>query len=81
MSRVVCVHGIGAQVSGEQVKLEQWLAPMNSGLKLAGAAPVSEAEVAFAFYGDLFRPRGQWLSVDVPWLDAREGLLHGQVTT
>ncbi|MCP2315244.1 PGAP1-like protein [Nocardia amikacinitolerans] len=67
MARVVCVHGIGAQVSGGDVMLKEWLPALNSGLSLAGAAALAPEEVAAGFYGDLFRPPGQFLSVREPW--------------
>ncbi|WP_174555221.1 hypothetical protein [Nocardia anaemiae] len=67
MAPVVCVHGIGAQVSGAELMLTEWLPALNSGLSLAGTAPLTRAEVAAGFYGDLFRPPGQFLSVGEPW--------------
>lgn len=67
MARVVCVHGIGAQVSGGDVMLKEWLPAVNSGLALTGAASLTSSEVAAGFYGDLFRPPGQFLSVGEPW--------------
>ncbi|MGW4371344.1 hypothetical protein ACWEKT_37465 [Nocardia takedensis] len=70
MARVVCVHGIGQQVSGSEVMLGEWLPAINSGLVLAGADRLTDADVAAAFYGDLFRPPGQPLSAPEPWYDA-----------
>jgi hypothetical protein len=72
MARVVFVHGIGAQSSGGSSMTGPWLRAMNDGLALTGAGPVPEAEVGFAFYGDLFRPPGEWLSLDVPFHDAAD---------
>ncbi|WP_174387638.1 hypothetical protein [Nocardia takedensis] len=72
MARVVFVHGIGAQLSGEPLLTAPWLAALNGGLTRAGADRLLEHEVAFAFYGDLFRPPGEWLSLDIPYLDARD---------
>lgn len=70
MAAVVCVHGIGQQVSGNEVMLDAWLPALNSGLVLAGADRLTYGEVATGFYGDLFRPRGQVLSAPEPWYDA-----------
>lgn len=67
MARVVVVHGIGAQRSGEQVLLSQWLPALNSGLTRSGTTVLDPSEVAAGFYGDLFRPPGQFLSVGEPW--------------
>ncbi len=67
MARVVLVHGIGAQVSGEQVLIQQWLPALNSGLIRCGATVLEPADVVAGFYGDLFRPRGQFLSVGEPF--------------
>ncbi|MEU2036874.1 hypothetical protein [Nocardia amamiensis] len=72
MARVVFVHGIGAQTSGGSSMTGPWLRAMNDGLALTGAGPVSESEVGFAFYGNLFRPPGEWLSMDVPFYDAAD---------
>ncbi|MGW3282882.1 hypothetical protein [Nocardia rhamnosiphila] len=70
MARVVCVHGIGQQVAGSEVMVEQWLHPLNSGLALAGGEILARGEVTAAFYGDLFRPPGQMLAAGEPWFDA-----------
>ncbi|WP_338760706.1 hypothetical protein V7968_32280 [Nocardia vulneris] len=70
MARVVCVHGIGQQVSGSEVMLKDWVPALNSGLSLAGAARLTENEVVAGFYGDLFRLPGQPLSGPEPWYDA-----------
>ncbi|WP_216900409.1 hypothetical protein [Nocardia alni] len=64
MARVVFVHGIGAQVSGEAPMSGRWLAAMNAGLTRAGTVRLSKEQVAFAFYGDLFRPSGEWPPVN-----------------
>ncbi|WP_433634849.1 hypothetical protein [Nocardia sp. CA-120079] len=67
MAPVVLVHGIGAQVSGEQVLIHQWLPALNSGLIRCEASVLEPAEVVAGFYGDLFRPRGQFLSGGEPF--------------
>ena len=65
--RVVCVHGIGKQMDGEQTLLSQWLPALQDGVTRAGATGLlADAEVGMAFYGDLFRPPGQPLAVGDP---------------
>ncbi|MEU1209421.1 hypothetical protein [Nocardia sp. NPDC005825] len=70
MARVVCVHGIGQQVSGSEVMLNAWLPALNSGLALVGTDRLADTDVSTGFYGDLFRPPGQMLSGPEPWYDA-----------
>jgi pimeloyl-ACP methyl ester carboxylesterase len=65
--RVVCVHGIGQQVLGEETLLGEWLPALRDGLTRAGAAgTVDDGDVGMAFYGDVFRPAGQRLDVGDP---------------
>jgi len=63
VARVVCVHGIGKQVQGEDRLRAEWWPALSDGLRRAGAdGLVTESDVAVGFYGDLFRPAGQMLS-------------------
>ncbi|WP_176740994.1 hypothetical protein [Streptomyces agglomeratus] len=77
MARVVGVHGIGKQLLGEDSLLKEWRPALTDGLRRAGSAGVlAEADVAMAFYGDLFRPAGEFLAVgDPPYsaADVEEG--------
>ncbi|MEH0415983.1 hypothetical protein [Streptomyces sp. B21-083] len=79
MARVVAVHGIGQQARGEQSLLRLWLPALNDGLTRAEAPGLlreTEVAVAVAFYGDVFRPEGQFLAVgDPPYTaaDVEEG--------
>ncbi|MEL5961216.1 hypothetical protein AADR41_41785 [Streptomyces sp. CLV115] len=77
MARVVCVHGIGQQVQGEDRLRSVWWPALSDGLRRAGAEGlVTEADVVVAFYGDLFRPAGQFLAAgDPPYTagDVEEG--------
>ena len=67
MARVVAVHGIGKQLLGEETLLRQWLPALNDGLKRAQALEqLADADVAMAFYGDVFRPDGEYLAVGEP---------------
>ncbi|MGW6261774.1 hypothetical protein [Streptomyces sp. NPDC055085] len=67
MARVVAVHGIGKQTLGEDTLRQQWLPALNDGFTRADRAErLSESDVAVAFYGDLFRPDGEFLAVGDP---------------
>ena len=71
--RVVCVHGIGKQLDGEQTLLSQWRPALQDGLTRADAAGLlADTEVGMAFYGDLFRPPGQPLAVGDPYYRASD---------
>ena len=73
MSRLVCVHGVGQQVKGEDVLAGEWAPALRDGMRRAGACPESlpgAGEVGFAFYGDVFRPPGRTLAVGDAWLAA-----------
>lgn len=67
MARVVGIHGIGKQLLGEDTLRQQWLPALNDGLKRAEAPErLADADVAMAFYGDVFRPEGAYLAVGDP---------------
>ncbi|UKY53734.1 antibiotic ABC transporter ATP-binding protein [Streptomyces inhibens] len=58
MAKVVFVHGVGKQYLSEDSLARDLVPELRGGVRLA-RAPVPEPEdVAIAFYGDLFRPRG-----------------------
>jgi hypothetical protein len=59
MAKIVGVHGVGHQFSGEQTLLAQWLPALKDGLARAGHQLASDADLVCAFYGDLFRPAGK----------------------
>jgi hypothetical protein len=65
MATIVCVHGIGQQLKGEETLRKDWLPAIRDGLARAGAALPEDASVGWAFYGDLFRLSGR-KSVGVP---------------
>ncbi|MER5698974.1 hypothetical protein ACWDBO_46805 [Streptomyces mirabilis] len=77
MTRVVAVHGIGKQTLGEETLRRQWLPALNDGLTRADRADrLTEYDVSVAFYGDLFRPDGEFLAAgDPPYTaaDVEEG--------
>jgi len=71
MGRIVCVHGIGQQVAGEQSLLRDWTPALLDGLTLAGHGDAATAaDVVMGFYGNLFRPAGELLAVGDPMLTA-----------
>jgi hypothetical protein len=72
MARVVCVHGIGNQLTGEQSLLKDWYPALADGMTRATAAVVEPVEVGMAFYGDLFRPAGELLAVGDPFYTAED---------
>ncbi|MGH3188761.1 MAG: hypothetical protein ACRDOL_16130 [Streptosporangiaceae bacterium] len=72
MARIVCVHGVGSQLRGEQSLLTDWYPALCDGLARAKTASVTRDEVAMAFYGDLFRPSGEWLAAGDPTYTAAD---------
>jgi hypothetical protein len=67
VGRIVCVHGIGQQVAGEQSLLSDWTPALLDGLTRAGADGMATADdVSMGSYGDLFRPAGDLLAVGDP---------------
>jgi hypothetical protein len=73
MARVVLVHGIGQQYSGEESVLADWLPGLLDGLKRAGAPwQPGGKDVAVGFYGDLFRPPGRRLGAGDPLYTAAD---------
>lgn len=65
--RVVCVHGIGQQLVGEDILLKEWVPAMRGGLARAGVADsVGGQDVRMGFYGDLFRRSASLLDVGDP---------------
>jgi len=55
MALVVGVHGIGQQVRGPEVLRAVWAPALRDGVFLSGSRPPDAADIAVAFYGDLFR--------------------------
>src|SRR5271168_2475996 len=71
--RVVCVHGVGQQLKGEDVLAGEWVEALRDGMRRASASKATlptANDVAFAFYGDVFRPAGRSLAVGDAWLTA-----------
>jgi hypothetical protein len=73
VGRIVCVHGIGQQVAGEQSLLQDWTPALLDGLSRAGHGGAAAAgDVVMGFYGDLFRPPGDLLAVGDPMFTAAD---------
>ena len=60
MAAVTVVHGVGYEFSGAQTLHSQCAGAVVDGVRLAGGV-MSDADVTFAAYGDLFRERGELL--------------------
>ena len=75
VARVVCVHGVGQQLKGEDSLAGEWALALRDGMRRSGCAearlPTTE-EIRCVFYGDLFRPAGRRLAVGDPWLTAAD---------
>jgi hypothetical protein len=73
VGRIVCVHGIGQQVAGEQSLLRDWAPALLDGLNHAGHRNAATADdIAMGFYGDLFRPVREMLSAGDPMFTAAD---------
>jgi hypothetical protein len=64
MAKIVAVHGIGQQFSGDAIIHRDWWPALVSGLHLAGSDLEDERELTCAFYGSLFRKRGSLATSD-----------------
>jgi pimeloyl-ACP methyl ester carboxylesterase len=75
MAQVVCVHGIGQQLKGEDSLAGLWQPALRDGLRRAGCPEKrmpTDGELRCVFYGDVFRPVGRKLDVGDPWLTAAD---------
>ncbi|MFE3197846.1 hypothetical protein [Embleya sp. NPDC059237] len=69
---MVAVHGVGQQLLGEESLLVRWRPALLDGLRRAGHPGLSVGDLAVAFYGDIFRPEGDFLAVGEPRYGARD---------
>ncbi len=67
MALIVGIHGIGQQYKGENVLRAVWLPALKDGLNRAGLRLDDGVDIACAFYGDLFRPKGTKGTEDPPY--------------
>jgi pimeloyl-ACP methyl ester carboxylesterase len=55
MARIVAVHGIGQDMKGEESLQKEWLPALRDGVRRAGRRLPPGADLACAFFGDVFR--------------------------
>jgi hypothetical protein len=70
LARILIVHGVGYQFSGEHLVHQAYAPGLLDGLGLAGTS-LEWSEIAAAAYGDLFRPSGT-MAAGVPPLSAAD---------
>lgn len=70
MAAVVFVHGVGQQVKGAGMVHAEVSPALADGVRLAGGE-VHATDVACTFYGDLFRPAGEYLAPE-PLIDVQD---------
>jgi hypothetical protein len=63
MAQIVVVHGVGQQLGGEHMLHDKLFSALEDGLARAGVQ-VAPDEVAFPFYGYLFRPAAEVLGFE-----------------
>lgn len=68
MARIVVVHGVGQQVEGDLTLHGSYFSALKQGVSRAGGS-IDEDDVAFASYGEFFRPEAEVLS-PLPYFDA-----------
>ena len=74
-ARVLCVHGVGQQLGGEDSLAGVWTPALRDGMRRAGCAEAElprAGEIDYVYYGDVFRPPGRRLGVGDPWLTAAD---------
>jgi pimeloyl-ACP methyl ester carboxylesterase len=71
---VVCVHGIGQQLSGEDTMLSDWVPALRDGIRRVDGEPPPPEQIGMAFYGDLFRKKGtkSLKSLNIPPYDEND---------
>lgn len=75
MARVVCLHGVGQQLKGEDSLAGEWALALRDGMRRSGCPEArlpGAGEIRCVFYGDVFRPAGRRLAVGDPWLTAAD---------
>ncbi len=81
MARVLCIHGVGQQLTGEDSLAGEWTLALRDGMRRAGCdeAQLPRAgEIRCVFYGNVFRPAGRQLSVWDPWLTSDDATKFDQ---
>ena len=75
MARVLCIHGIGQQLAGEDSLAGVWAPALRDGMRRAGCPEMelpTAREIECVFYDDVFRPTGRHLGIGGPWLTAAD---------
>jgi hypothetical protein len=75
VARVMCVHGVGQQLKGEDSPAGEWAQALRDGMRRVDCAETrlpGVGEIRCVFYGDVFRPAGRRLAVGDPWLTAAD---------
>lgn len=75
MARVLCIHGVGKQLMGEDSLTGEWALGLRDGMRRSGCAEAQlpgSGEIRCVFYGDVFRPAGRRLGMGDPWLTAAD---------
>ena len=75
MARIVCVHGVGQQLKGEDSLAGEWGLALRDGMRRSACPEAqlpSDEQIRCVFYGYLFRPDGRRLGVGDPWLTAAD---------
>ncbi len=81
MARVLCIHGVGQQLTGEDSLAGEWTLALRDGMRHAGCdeAQLPRAgEIRCVFYGNVFRPAGRQLGVWDPWLTSDDATKFDQ---
>jgi hypothetical protein len=68
MASIVVIHGIGQQSEGSNTLSARLFPALRDGLSRAGI-DISPSDVAFASYGEVFRPKSEFLAPE-PYYDA-----------
>lgn len=70
MAAIVVIHGISQQYRGEFTLRDRLFAALRDGIALAGGQ-VTDTDVDFATYGEIFRPAAEVLA-PIPYYDAHD---------
>src|SRR5260221_1270417 len=70
MAGIVVIHGIGQQLEGPSTLSARFFPALRDGMSRAGT-DISPDDVAFASYGELFRPKSEFLAPE-PYYDASD---------
>jgi hypothetical protein len=78
MAKILCIHGIGQQLKGERIVVNEWRDALRDGMSLAGANSEElpgDQDITVSFYGDLFREEStKGFEESFRFADINEGL-------